>query len=382
MRPVADHIRTLLFEHDYVTIPNFGAFIANYLPSSFNEISGSLMPPQKRVAFNEILKQDDGLLATHISRRESVTIDEAKRKIQGFVTDIKDSLATEKLFSFDKIGNFSLNEENSLVFDPDRRNNYFSESFGFDSLFPRQLTKEKYTYSQTFENEEDELLIHESSYSSTLRRKSKSSAWTYTLYTLPILLLSTGLFMVLFSSPKNTNIAAKASFNPLDYISSGEVQQKNDVFKKVVKPIIAKPSELEIIKPTFEESKAVETKSIEEVKPIEFAKEDKKFNSEVKKEVTKPIIVASTKVIAPPNTTINNETKRYLIVSGVFKSVENVEKLQVILKKNGFTPRVINEHGMMKVVACETNDYSEALKLSEKHKAFFGEKAAIIKSNY
>ena len=155
MRPIADHIRALLFEHDYVTVPNFGAFIANYMPSNFNEISGSLMPPQKRVAFNEILKQDDGLLATHISRRESVTIDEAKRRIQRFVMDIKDSLATQKSFSFDKIGNFSLNEDNNLVFDPDRRNNFFSESFGFDSLFPRQITKEKYTYSQTFENDDD-----------------------------------------------------------------------------------------------------------------------------------------------------------------------------------------------------------------------------------
>jgi nucleoid DNA-binding protein len=113
MRPVADHIRTLLYEHDYVTVPNFGAFIANYLPSSFNEISGSLMPPQKRIAFNGVLKQDDGLLATHIARRESVTIDEAKRKIQSFVTDIKDSLANKKIFSFDKVGDFvkKYNEE-------------------------------------------------------------------------------------------------------------------------------------------------------------------------------------------------------------------------------------------------------------------------------
>jgi nucleoid DNA-binding protein len=308
MRPVADHIRTLLFEHDYVTIPNFGAFIANYLPSSFNEISGSLMPPQKRVAFNEILKQDDGLLATHISRRESVTIDEAKRKIQGFVTDIKDSLATEKSFTFDKIGNFSLNEENNLVFDPDRRNNFFSESFGFDSLFPRQITKEKYTYSQTFEDDADELLIHESSYSSTHRR-TKSSGWTYVLYSLPIFLLSSGLFIVLFSSPKSTNSPAKASFNPLDYIPKREEVVK--VEKPVQwQPITVTPTEKEILKPTFDapqpvtvEPKVVEIKKVESATKVVEA--PKAAPIKVVETVTKPILETA-------NTTINTTQKRYL----------------------------------------------------------------------
>lgn len=363
MRPVADHIRTLLFEHDYVTIPNFGAFIANYMPSSFNEISGSLMPPQKRVAFNEILKQDDGLLATHISRRESLTIDEAKRKIQGFVTDIKDSLATEKTFNFDKIGSFSLNEENNLVFDPDRRNNFYSESFGFDSLFPRQIAKEKYTYTQTFEQDDDELLVHPNSYSSTHRR---TRGWTYALYSLPILLLSSGLFIVLFSSPKSTNSPAKASFNPLDYIP------RREEVKKVDKPIIAQPSELEIVKPTFDTpAPTTETKTTVAAPDVE------------KKEIeTKKVVEVVSKPIAQPTTTtINTTQKRYLIVSGVFKSVENVEKLQSILQKNGFSPSVVKVGTLMKVVAGEADTYEDALTLSQKHTRVVGEKAAIIKAN-
>lgn len=387
MRPVAEHIRTLLFEHDYVTIPNFGAFIANYMPSSFNEISGSLMPPQKRVAFNEILKQDDGLLATHISRRESVTIDEAKRKIQGFVTDIKDSLATEKSFTFDKIGNFSLNEENNLVFDPDRRNNFFSESFGFDSLFPRQITKEKYTYSQTFENDDDELLVHESSYSSTLKRSKslggRGSTWTYALYFLPILLLSSGLLIVLFSSPKNTNSPAKASFNPLDYISTAVIPQRDEIVKAEkpakLQPITVTPAEKEILKPMFEKprSTVVETKALDVKKVESFEKEvetPKPTTVKVEESEIKPIVETT-------NTTINTAQKRYLIVSGVFKSVENVEKLQIILQKNGFSPRVIKVGDLMKVVAGEADSYLEAQTLSEKHKSLIGEKPAIIKAN-
>ena len=362
MRPVADHIRTLLYEHDYVTVPNFGAFIANYLPSSFNEISGSLMPPQKRIAFNEILKQDDGLLATHISRRESVTIDEAKRKIQSFVTDIKDSLATEKTFSFDKVGNFVLNEENSLVFEPDRKNNFYSESFGFDSLFPRQIAKEKYTYSQNFEDDAEELLVHKSSYSSTAVRKS--TGWTYALYSIPILLLSTGLFVVLFAGPKSSSDTAKSSFNPLDYIP-----KKEEVVQKVaVKTPIA---ETEIIKPNFDEKPLTTTElKSEPANPV--------AKVEVEPEVEKPVVKPTVETVV---STINTTEKRYLIVSGVFKSLENVEKLQSILQKNGFTPSVVKVGELSKVVAAEASSYAEATQLAEKHTKLIGERPAIIKAN-
>ncbi|MER0438847.1 hypothetical protein [Emticicia sp. W12TSBA100-4] len=369
MRPVADHIRTLLYEHDYVTVPNFGAFIANYLPSSFNEISGSLMPPQKRIAFNEILKQDDGLLATHISRRESVTIDEAKRKIQSFVTDIKDSLATEKTFSFDKVGNFVLNEENSLVFEPDRKNNFYSESFGFDSLFPRQIAKEKYTYSQNFEEDAEELLIHKSSYSSTAVRKS--TGWTYALYSIPILLLSTGLFVVLFAGPKSNSDTAKSSFNPLDYIPKKEEVVQKVAFKTPI-------TETEIIKPNFDEKPLTTTELKPEpanpVAKIEIAPKP----VEAKPEVTKPVVKPTVETVV---STINNTEKRYLIVSGVFKSLENVEKLQFILQKNGFSPSVVKVGELSKVVAAEASSYAEATQLAEKHTKLIGERPAIIKAN-
>jgi cell division septation protein DedD/nucleoid DNA-binding protein len=369
MRPVADHIRTLLYEHDYVTVPNFGAFIANYLPSSFNEISGSLMPPQKRIAFNEILKQDDGLLATHIARRESVTIDEAKRKIQSFVTDIKDSLATEKTFSFDKVGSFVLNEENSLVFEPDRKNNFYSESFGFDSLFPRQIAKEKYTYSQNFEDDADELLVHKSSYSSTTARKS--NGWTYALYSIPILLLSTGLFVVLFLGPKSSSDTAKSSFNPLDYFPKNE-----EIVQKVENQTSF--AQTEIIKPNFDEKPLITTEfKSEPVKPLSEVEEASKV-IETKPEITKsPLKPTFENVVS----TINNSNNRYLVVSGVFKSLENVEKLQSILIKNGFSPNVVKLGELSKVVAAEVGSYAEASQLAEKHTKLIGERPAIIKSN-
>lgn len=369
MKPVAEYIRTLLYEHDYVTVPNFGAFIANYMPSSFNDISGSLMPPQKRIAFNEILKQDDGLLATYISRRESVTIDEAKRTIQSFVSEIKVSLANEKSFHFERIGDFSLNDENNLVFDPDRRNNFFSESFGFDSIFPRKVDKQNYTLSQTFDVDDEEMVVHNNSYSTT----GAHSKWTYVLYSLPVLLLSSGLFLVLFSNPKSGDNSTRSSFNPLDYIPKRE-----EAVKKTEVDTQAKSSEYDIIKPVFDKKEPVEEKNAEVIPapaPVVEAKE-KEVVIETKKVEKLPEVAKNTETTP----TINNTEKRYLIVSGIFKSKENVEKLSANLLKNGFSPRVVQFGNLMKVIAAEADSFEEAQVIAEKHQNLIGDKPAIIKS--
>ncbi|MBA4853367.1 hypothetical protein [Emticicia sp. BO119] len=369
MKPVADYIRTLLYEHDYVTVPNFGAFIANYMPSSFNDISGSLMPPQKRIAFNEVLKQDDGLLATYISRRESVTIDEAKRTIQSFVAEIKVSLANDKSFHFDRIGDFTLNEENNLIFDPDRRNNFFSESFGFDSIFPRKIEKQNYTLSHTFEADNDEMVVHNESYSTT----GTHSKWTYVLYSLPVLLLTSGLFLVLFSNPKQDESSAKSSFNPLDYIPKRE-----DAVRKPEIDANYNASEYEIVKPVFNKKEVVEEQKPDittESIPVEEVTK-KEVNTKTKTPETNSELV---KVIETKST-INNIEKRYLIVSGIFKSKENVEKLSASLLKNGFSPRIVQFGNLMKVIAAEADSFEEAQIIADKHQNLIGEKPAIIKS--
>lgn len=359
MKPVAEYIRTLLFEHDYVAVPNFGAFIANYMPSGLNDISGSLMPPQKKIAFNEILKHDDGLLATYISRRESVTIDEAKRTIQSFVSEIKGSLASRRSFHFDRIGNFSLNEENNLVFDPDRRNNFFSESFGFDSIFPRTIEKPNYTMSQTFDIE-DELTIEEESYTST----SSQSKWKYVLYSVPILLISTGLFFVMLSRTEKTDAPAISSFNPLDYIPKRTA-------------VVEKPKAVATIDTTFQQIITPEADNGWEAAEAQAVAKPVTETIAETKTIEKPVEDAKKPESAPA---INTAAKRYLIVSGIFKNKENVKRLSAGLIKNGFSPRIIEVGGMMKVVAAEADSIEEANAIADKHQKLMGEKPAVIKS--
>jgi nucleoid DNA-binding protein len=347
MKTVAEYIKTLLYEYDYVTVPNFGAFIANYQPSSQNEISGSLMPPQKKIAFNELLKQDDGLLAMQIARREGIKLDESKRRIHQYVEEVKDNLAYQRFFTFDKIGTFSLNDENKLVFEPDRRNNFFSESFGFDSLFPKQNEKEKYQY-------DNQDLSLESGFVQNPQQKS----FGYMLYALPILLLSAGLFYVLFSNKPVRNTAFSSVF-PTEFI-----ERKPEIVRpEIEKPILEQPSKVETIseisKPEITPSlePKIEAKKIEEPKPIEPEKKE---------------------IVEVPST-ITEKTYRYQVVAGLFKSEENAKKLSAKFISSGLNSKIEKVNNFSRVIAAESETETEAKNIASKIKSISGENGIVKK---
>jgi cell division protein FtsN/nucleoid DNA-binding protein len=353
MKTVAEYIRTLLYEYDYVTVPNFGAFIANYQPSSHNEISGSLMPPQKKIAFNELLKQDDGLLAMQIARREGIRLDESKRRIHQYVEEVKDNLAFQRFFTFERIGTFSLNEENKLVFEPDRRNNFFSESFGFDSLFPKQNEREKYNYQNDSATEAVSPVV-------------QTKSFGYMLYALPVLLLSAGLFYVLFSNKPVRNTAFSSVF-PTEFIP--KIERKTEIVRpKIEKPVIVEPSKTES-KPVVEvpatpkpELKILENKTIEPVKV-----EQPKAIEPEKKEV----IV--------PTSTITTTEFRYQVVAGLFKNAENAKNLQAKFIANGLNSKIEKVNNFSRVIAAELATSTEANQVAEKIKTISGDKGIVKK---
>jgi cell division septation protein DedD/nucleoid DNA-binding protein len=347
MKTVAEYIRTLLYEYDYVTVPNFGAFIANYQPASVNEISGSLMPPQKKIAFNELLKQDDGLLAMQIARRESISIDESKRRIQQFVEEVKDNLAFQRFFTFEKIGTFSLNDETNIVFEPDRRNNFFSESFGFDSLFPKSEEKEKYVYS------EEQTTSDYYTYT-----EKKNSSFSFVLYGLPIILLSTGLFYVLFSHKPVRN-TAYSSLNPLDYIPKTE--KKN-----------------EIVRPTFEKKEVA--KQIVVDSPVEVSNKVDENSSENPSKLSESKKVESSKIFPQPvatTPTISENTIRYVVIAGLFKNASNAQNLVDKFTATGLNARIEKVKEFSKVIAAEVNTKEEAKIIAEKIKSISGDKGIV-----
>lgn len=134
MASVNDYLKKLLYQYDCVVVPELGAFLTHYQSASFTETSGLYLPPRKRVAFNEALRFDDGILANYIMLHEPVTREGAQRHVSLFVAELRQQVDTTGRFELEGIGTFTYNEENRLQFSPSVRHNFFGEAYGMSTL--------------------------------------------------------------------------------------------------------------------------------------------------------------------------------------------------------------------------------------------------------
>ena len=67
---IEQYIVELLEFQDCVVIPEFGAFVSNYVSASRDEATDTFNPPTREVVFNANLYQNDGVLAQYLVQKE------------------------------------------------------------------------------------------------------------------------------------------------------------------------------------------------------------------------------------------------------------------------------------------------------------------------
>lgn len=139
MASVNEYLKKLLYQYDCVVVPELGAFLTHYQPASFVEASGLFLPPRKRVAFNEALRLDDGILANYIMLHEPLTREGAQRHIGRFVEELRQQIQEQGHFDLDGIGTFTYNEETRLQFEPSLRHNFYGDAYGMTALNAQSL---------------------------------------------------------------------------------------------------------------------------------------------------------------------------------------------------------------------------------------------------
>ncbi len=119
MNSVAAHMEYLLREHNCVVLPGLGAFICNYEPAHFDADNGNrLCPPGRRLAFNELIDNNDGLVASSISRRHGISFDAACRVISDEVTRIRRALSDAGSLRFGRLGTLTVTGSGHIAFEP------------------------------------------------------------------------------------------------------------------------------------------------------------------------------------------------------------------------------------------------------------------------
>ncbi len=305
MTTVQNHIRELLFEQDCVVIPDFGGFVTNFDCAKVDKSEEYIKPAQKWLAFNGLLKNDDGLLCNYIAKNEGINRDEANLKIKSFVETAKKRIRFDQRFDISGVGTFTENEEGKIQFNPSENSNFLGESFGLEKILIKKTnfiqpiiqaetinTKvSPKTVQQVFASNDRETSAEEVKLVSPNKiRKSRRKGTAVVKFLLGM--FSAVLFVsaiYLYDNEKNS----LSSFNPFHFS------------QKQVQEAYAEPIEKEI--PKAEPIKVVP----------ELIKKDTLVN------ITKPII--------------NEEENRFFVIAGSFGERENAENQLYVLKSKGFS---------------------------------------------
>ena len=158
------YIKELLYRHECVTVPNFGAFLTRTTNVLIQPDSGLFSPPRKEVSFNHLLKSNDGILAQYMAQKDNVSYEQALRKIEKEVIIWKQRLQTQHL-TFAGIGEIRLNPQKKISFSPFGAINFDLNSYGLSnfirkSIFSPPIVTEKPKPFPIMENEnKDDLMF-------------------------------------------------------------------------------------------------------------------------------------------------------------------------------------------------------------------------------
>ena len=158
---IEHYISQLLYRHQCVIMPGFGAFLTEIQSAEIQDGTHSFYPPKKVISFNAYLKSNDGLLANHIAQSEKIEYTQAVNIIENGVINWKNKLKNAEILSLKNIGDFALNLDKNLVFTPSTQLNYLMQSFGLTAYVSPTIKRE---VIQTVENviEEKEPIVFQS----------------------------------------------------------------------------------------------------------------------------------------------------------------------------------------------------------------------------
>jgi cell division protein FtsN len=368
---LSDHIRTLLRDHDCVIIPDFGGLIAEYEPARIHPVRHTLVPPAKRVAFNQSLTRNDGLLVDALSRKLNVSTAQARQMVREAVLRMQEELETGQRTELHGVGMFRRAAGRGLEFEYTGTQNLLSASYGLPELVSRPIRAT------------DAIMARERPTPAPLLAASRSSRVTRAFRVAAMALIA--------------GLALSANYMTLDmlgYLPEGWQLSKTTTTPSAAKgqaPVLARQQAAlasEIARPTPQPIREapVEAAPVEKVAPAAVA--TVKPAIVATPAVKKPVVVATVagaqkapaaKPAAKPkakapgwekaaatnatasteNTTIKSRTGRYYIIAGSYTSLANAEKGRQALVRLGHPARVILPQAGSRQYKLSVADYAD-----------------------
>lgn len=141
---LAKMVKEVIMDHDVVTLPGLGSFVAELVPSSFADKGYTIHPPYRRLYFSP--KQGtDSLLVGLYARSNQISEEDATRILVEFLSEMKEVLKLKKTIVFPSLGRLRATRENHFFFVADEDLDIYPAGFGLGpiSLKTHEETKEE-----------------------------------------------------------------------------------------------------------------------------------------------------------------------------------------------------------------------------------------------
>ena len=130
---LAKMVKEVVMDHDAVTLPGVGSFVAEWVPSTFADRGYTILPPYRKLYFSP--KQgEDTLLAQLYARSNDISLADATRILTDFLSEMKEVLKVKKTIIFPGLGRLRATMENHFFFVADEDLDIYPAGFGLQPL--------------------------------------------------------------------------------------------------------------------------------------------------------------------------------------------------------------------------------------------------------
>jgi nucleoid DNA-binding protein len=131
---LAKMVKEAILDHDTVTLPGVGCFVAELVPSTFSDKGYTINPPYRRLYFSPKQGSDTLLADLYARDNEEVNGEMATRILTEFLAEMKEVLKVRKTVVFPGLGRLRATRENHFFFVADEDLDIYPEGLGLAPL--------------------------------------------------------------------------------------------------------------------------------------------------------------------------------------------------------------------------------------------------------
>lgn len=332
MKSLALFVEELLYEHQCVIIPDFGAFVSNRKVAQLLKDS-TIVPPAKEISFNARLHVNDGILVKHVAQQEHISYQAAQEYVRAEVEQWKYVLGKEEELVLDKIGKFHQTPQDSVVFEPFAQENFLTDSFGLSAVSVNEISKSASLAGSSAMSD----VLAENPMTTKEEKKQAFVLPSWAKYALSgvvgLGIIYYGVYAFLQSLTKPSQEVAVASgkqkISEASFVGSGTaVAQKEisaDTISATAKALSQKQLELEK----------------EQAQLAQLEKQEHERQQREKQQQVVAVPKTTSKGKSSVASVADSDPRPYHLVAGAFSSLANAHNKVAELKKDGFKDAVV-----------------------------------------